>query len=300
MKNNSIFRLACALALCLTVATYANVRGAEKPATTRVMTCNVRVTGLPEDEQPGRKWESRRDVCREVIRSYKPDIICMQEVVYDSYDYFKQQFSDYVAFGFVGPEMDPFTEGYHYISKNVIFFSKKRYEFISAGNYWLSETPLLAGSCSWNTNRARHCNWVRLRDKKTGVEFRVLDTHLDHKSDDARREQMKMIVEECAQYAADFPQILCGDFNSGIENAPILCLRQAGWKEAYEEEHGVVEAGNTYHGFMGQEYKKSKRRIDFVFLRGDVEASSAEIVRDELRGIYPSDHYFLTTDLIIR
>lgn len=168
----------------------------------------------------GRRWEDRRDACLKAIRMYRPDVICMQEVIYDSYNYFKEKFSDYVAYGFAGPEMDPYTEGYHFIGKNVIFFSKKRYEFVSSGCYWLSETPLAAGSCSWNTMRARHCNWVRLRDRKSGAEFRVLDIHLDHKSDDARREQMKMIVGECAQYADGFPQIICGDFNSGIENAP--------------------------------------------------------------------------------
>ena len=210
-------------------------------------------------------------------------------------------FSDYVAYGFAGPEMDPYTEGYHFIGKNVIFFSKKRYEFVSSGCYWLSETPLAAGSCSWNTMRARHCNWVRLRDRKSGAEFRVLDIHLDHKSDDARREQMKMIVGECAQYADGFPQIICGDFNSGIENAPVACLRDAGWQEAYEAVHGPGEAGFTYHGFKGPDYrKKNARRIDFIFVRGNLQPVAAEILRDKVDGLYPSDHYFLMSDFIIQ
>ena len=207
--------LAGCLAACVTVVSATAARPASGQPATRVMTCNVRITGLPEDETAGRRWEDRRDACLKAIRMYRPDVICMQEVIYDSYNYFKEKFSDYVAYGFAGPEMDPYTEGYHFIGKNVIFFSKKRYEFVSSGCYWLSETPLAAGSCSWNTMRARHCNWVRLRDRKSGAEFRVLDIHLDHKSDDARREQMKMIVGECAQYAAGFPQVICGDFNSG-------------------------------------------------------------------------------------
>ena len=96
----------------------------------------------------------------------------------------------------------------------MINISKKRYEIDSSGCNWLSATPLAAGSCSWNTMRARHCNWVRLRDRKSGAEFRVLDIHLDHKSDDARREQTKMIGGECSQYADGFPLIFCGYFNS--------------------------------------------------------------------------------------
>ena len=155
----------------------------------RVMTCNIRITGLEADAPyPERVWENRRDLCVETILSRRPDIICLQEVIYDSYAYLKEKLRGYVPYGFAGPEMDPYTEGYHFIGKNVIFFRRDRYEFVSAGCYWLSETPLIGGSCSWNTTRARHCNWVRLRDKRSGRELRVLDVHLDHKSDEARRE----------------------------------------------------------------------------------------------------------------
>ena len=301
MKKSFMLCLAGCLAACVTAVSATAARPASGQPATRVMTCNVRITGLPEDETAGRRWEDRRDACLKAIRMYRPDVICMQEVIYDSYNYFKEKFSDYVAYGFAGPEMDPYTEGYHFIGKNVIFFSKKRYEFVSSGCYWLSETPLAAGSCSWNTMRARHCNWVRLRDRKSGAEFRVLDIHLDHKSDDARREQMKMIVGECAQYADGFPQIICGDFNSGIENAPVACLRDAGWQEAYEAVHGPGEAGFTYHGFKGPDYrKKNARRIDFIFVRGNLRPVSAEILRDKVDGLYPSDHYFLMSDFIIQ
>ena len=86
--------------------------------------------------------------------------------------------------------------------------------------------------------------------------------------------QMKMIVGECAQYADGFPQVICGDFNSGIENAPVACLRDAGWQEAYEAVHGPGEAGFTYHGFKGPDYrKKNARRIDFIFVRGNLRPS---------------------------
>lgn len=190
---------------------------------------------------------------------YRPDVICMQEVIYDSYNYFKEKFSDYVAYGFAGPEMDPYTEGYHFIGKNVIFFSKKRYEFVSSAATGCRKLRLPPGSCSWNTMRARHCNWVRLRDRKSGAEFRVLDIHLDHKSDDARREQMKMIVGECAQYADGFPQVICGDFNSGIENAPVACLRDAGWQEAYEAVHGPAKRASPIMGSKARITEKRTR-----------------------------------------
>ena len=126
----------------------------------RVMTCNIRITGLEADAPyPERVWENRRDLCVETILSRRPDIICLQEAIYDSYAYLKEKLRGYVPYGFAGPEMDPYTEGYHFIGKNVIFFRRDRYEFVSAGCYWLSETPLAtATGCGCATNvRAASC-----------------------------------------------------------------------------------------------------------------------------------------------
>lgn len=82
--------LAGCLAACVTAVSATAARPASGQPATRVMTCNVRITGLPEDETAGRRWEDRRDACLKAIRMYRPDVICMQEVIYDSYNYFKE------------------------------------------------------------------------------------------------------------------------------------------------------------------------------------------------------------------
>ena len=111
-----------------------------------------------------------------------------------------------------------------------------------------------------------------------------------------------MVMDECAQYAPDFPQILCGDFNAGIDSAPIGYIRTVdGWREMYESVHGSGETGFTAHAFKGEEYKpKKSHRIDFIFYRGDVEVCDAEIVRDRKGAMYPSDHYFLFSEFTLR
>ncbi len=268
----------------------------QEKGTHRIMSCNIRITGLDADEGTPGQWENRREVCRDMILEQNPDIVCMQEVIYDSYNYMKEQLKDYFGFGFSGPEMDPYTEGYHFIGKNVIFFKKSRYEMTGSGVYWLSETPLEGGSCSWGTTRARHCNWVRLKDKKTGEEFRVLDVHLDHKTEVARQEQAKLVVWESSQYAEDFPQIICGDFNSGLSGVAVGTLHNAGWKDAYEWLEQPER--NSYHGFKGDGYKKNtKKRIDFIFLHGDVKPVLATMLTENRGGVYPSDHFFMLSDV---
>ncbi|MCR5003715.1 MAG: endonuclease/exonuclease/phosphatase family protein [Bacteroidales bacterium] len=273
---------------------------AGKPNSHKVMTCNVRVANIPEDDVDGKRWDDRKDYCLKTILKRNPDIICMQEVIYDSEEFFEEKLKNYYSFGFDGPEMDPYSEGYHLISKNSIFVKKSRYDILGGGQYWLSEDPLTGGSYSFGSYRARHCTWLRLRDKKTGVEFRILDAHLDHRVDSARACQTNILIRESAQYQEDFPQILCGDFNSGIQNAPFKMLKEAGWKEALEEINGPEEFGRTFHGFEGDARKKGKnRRIDFIFSRGGIKPIGCEVIKDNKDGMYPSDHYFIQAEYIL-
>ena len=266
----------------------------------RVLTCNVRVA-LDEDEAKGVGWSARKDICLKVISSKKPDIICLQEVLKVQADDFRKHFSSFQLFGFDGPEMDANPTGYHGIAKNPILFSKDRYELLTGGTYWLSETPLVAGSKSWETARARHANWVRLRDKKSGKELRIVNLHLDHVSGEAKIQQAKMVVDESAQYQSDFIQILTGDFNTRFDSKVFESVRNGGWKESYETIHGQKEAGHTGHEFQGTNYDKasSKGRIDYIWYRGNIKPEAASIIKDSVNGKFPSDHFFLQADFVI-
>jgi endonuclease/exonuclease/phosphatase family metal-dependent hydrolase len=271
-----------------------------KDGSHRILCCNIRVA-LDEDEAKGLGWSSRRDICLKVIKDKKPDIISLQEVLKVQADDFRKYFSSYQLFGFDGPEMDPHPTGYYGIAKNPILFSKDRYELMTAGTYWLSQTPLVAGSKSWDTARARHANWVRLREKKTGKEFRIVNLHLDHISAEAKVEQAKMVVEESAQYQPLFNQLLTGDFNTRFDSNVFTSVRAGGWKESYETIHGEKEAGFTGHEFEGAKYEKgpSKRRIDYIWYRGNVKPTSSAIIKDQVNGKYPSDHFFMQTDFVL-
>jgi endonuclease/exonuclease/phosphatase family metal-dependent hydrolase len=265
----------------------------------KILTCNIRVD-LPDDEKLGFGWKGRKDICIDIMRKQKPDIICMQEVLRNQNEDLKKAFPDFFSFGFEGPEMDGPQVGYQGIAKNPIFYSTKRYELLSAGGYWLSETPLVAGSLSWDTARARHANWVRLKDKRSGKEFRVINLHLDHKSQPARVGQIKVVEAEAQQYQKDFPQILTGDFNVGMSNAVYTSLKGDGWTDSYTKLYGDAEPGYTVHLFLGDKYPKKDlgKKIDFVFYKGDgISAVSSNIIRDAVNGRYPSDHYFVGAEL---
>jgi endonuclease/exonuclease/phosphatase family metal-dependent hydrolase len=265
------------------------------------MSANIRITGLDADKNTIHEWDNRKEFMIDVIRSHKPDVIMMQEVIYDSYDYCRKCLKEYFAFGFEGPEMDPYTEGYHLIGKNVIFFRKSRYELVSAGCYWLSDDPTIAGSICWETNRARHANWVRVKDKKTGKELRLIDIHLDHKSQLAKLNQAKMIVREAAQYQESFPQIICADFNSRKYEEQVKHFTENGWTDCYDALHSGVEFGHTAHSFEGlkRPQRPGKGRIDYILTKGAAKATSCEVITDHKGDLYPSDHYFMIAQIVV-
>lgn len=266
----------------------------------RVLGCNIRVA-LPEDDAIGRGWTARKKACIQLIKAQKPDLIGFQEVLKAQADDLKREMPDYGCFGFEGPEMDVNPETYNGIAKNLVMYAKKRYEMISAGCYWLSETPEIGGSKSWNTARARHVNWLRLKDRQSGHEFRIMAVHLDHKDQEARNKQGQLIVKETAQYLPDFPQLLIGDFNVDATNPVYDIITKGGWEDTYRTIHGSGEPGATFHNFLGKEYQKTSGKttgkIDFIFTRGKLKAEGAKIIMDQVDGIYPSDHYFVTAEV---
>jgi endonuclease/exonuclease/phosphatase family metal-dependent hydrolase len=268
----------------------------------RILSCNLRVP-LPEDEAAGNGWSARRELCFEVIRAQKPDLICLQEILREPMADLEKAFPAFGSFGFEGPEMDARLTGYHGIAKNPILFSRERYEFVTAGCFWLSEAPHLPGSLSWESARARHVNWVRLRDRASRRQFRVLSTHLDHISQRAREEQIKMILAEAGVYAAEFPQVLGGDLNASAANPVLKLALGAGWTNTQAAAPGARDEGNTTHGFLGEqntakaEAARKRGPVDFILTRGPVSTLAWKIIRDSRDGRYPSDHYFIGATL---
>ena len=291
-----ILIVCAALLLC-------GVAAARERGVHRVASCNIRVA-LPQDEEGGNGWSARKYVCERVMKRCKADIYCLQEVTVGQYEDMCRMFPGYFVFGYPGPETDALPDReYHGIAKNLVMFSKRRYEMTGAGIYWLSDTPLVGGSSSWGTARPRHVNWVRLRDRRSGREFRVLSLHLDHISHEARLAQVRAVEEETSQYPAGVPQVLAGDFNSRPSNPVAGVLAGAGWVDAFVEANGEDAEQMSFHRFEGDAYKPKKGtpgRIDYIFLKGTgIRVVSSALVKDCVGGKYPSDHYFLTADIVI-
>jgi endonuclease/exonuclease/phosphatase family metal-dependent hydrolase len=164
-------------------------------------------------------------------------------------------------------------------------YRKERYEMMSEGAYWLSSTPMMAGTTLEGQRLGRHVTWVRLREKKTGKEFRILDTHWPLEQDE-RIASAKMIAPETTQYDPKFPQVICGDFNSEYGSPELQIMLDAGWADSYR---ATVPSKDQMTG----------RKIDFILTHGSAKAVAAGMILDTLDGVRPSDHPFVWADVRI-
>jgi endonuclease/exonuclease/phosphatase family metal-dependent hydrolase len=250
-----------------------------------VMTCNVRCSGAQDGPD---NWDLRKEVCVQVMLSRDPDVICCQELWEPQYADLRAMLRGYAAYGITDS-----PTGRRLV--NALFWLRDRFAPICGSGYWLSQTPHVPGSKSWDSDCIRLANWVRLEDADTKRELRVISTHLDHVSQPAREGQARVINEDAAAYPPDYPQVLAGDMNASAANPAIAILREAGWLDACE---GFSRAGAdqcTFHGFGRA--RQHTERIDWIFIRGPMKAANAEIVRDMPSGRYPSDHYFVFAEL---
>lgn len=268
----------------------------------RVITANIRVD-LKEDDEKGLGWKNRKELCIEVIKKYNPDLVGFQEVFYQQAIDLRNAFKDYYFLNYDGPEMDGITE-YAGIAKNPLLIKKSRFELLTVGSYWLSETPQVAGSEAWGTYRARHVNYALLKDQVTGKTFRFLNTHLTtNKAKVAKNKQIEMIVADANQYKADFPQILTGDFNSTPISDTIKIATDNKFVDEFVAINGAENQGATGHEFLGDKYQEVKKklgnRIDYIFTKGNAKAVACALIKDKKKELYPSDHYFMYADIEI-
>jgi len=251
---------------------------------------------VPDDALTGNAWESRRDLCADVLAEQQPDVICLQECFNEHFTYLRSRLPEFDTYGL----SNTFKE---YNPCNAVFFARRRFELITAGGFWLSETPHIPGSKSWESASVRFANWVQLRDHGSECEFRVTNTHLDHVSQTARENQARLIIEYANALPDDLPHLLTADFNADMSNPAIDIIKAGGWLDTHIVIHGHADPGFTFHAFLGPRFPESrppenvKGKIDFIFCRGPIRPLAADIIRNSRNGHYPSDHYFLSADV---
>lgn len=254
-----------------------------------VLSCNIRKSDADDGADD---WAGRSHICRAVIGARSPDIVCFQEMRLDQFADMRAAMDGFAAYG-----LPRTLQNRHPV--NAIFFSRKRFDFLSAGGFWLSEKPWVPGSSSWGSASIRLANWLELREKGTPFPFRIYNTHLDHGGEEARLNQARLLLSRAGTCPGGQPCIITGDFNAGRDHPVLRMMEDAEFRDSYREARDGHYRGNTFHGFQGEEYSGRPGQIDWVMLRGNIRVLGAEVIRDRVNGRYPSDHYFLEARLAL-
>jgi endonuclease/exonuclease/phosphatase family metal-dependent hydrolase len=247
----------------------------------RVMTYNLRYAS----PKPPNAWPDRRPLMRELLLAAAPDVVGTQEGVYAQ---LKDLAADLPGYDWIGLGRDGGSRG----EFMAVFFRKERLEPVAFDHFWLSDTPEVMASSTWGANHRRMVTWVRFRDRSTGQEFFLLNTHFDHQVQVAREKSAALVRQRVVALDAKVPVLLIGDFNAAAgANRAYALLTEGGfftdlWLAARER---VGEGISTFNNFKAVEH--GGVRIDWILARGGVEAERIEVLTFQRDGQFPSDHF---------
>ncbi len=252
-------------------------------AVLNVLTYNIRLA--TPDDAPN-TWDNRKEDVFSVIREASPDVFGLQEVLYGQLTDVENAFPGFTR---VGTGRDDGKEAGEF---SPVFFNSKKFISLASGTFWLSQTPYVAGSRGWDAACNRVVSWVKLKEKKSKAEFCVFCTHFDHLGEVARRNSAKLLLHEVDSLAGYVPVIVLGDFNSVPDSEPYNILTD------YANRSHLTDARLICNDIKGPEYTftgfkvnaQPGNRIDYIFIKNNVQVLSFNVNEKNNGEFYPSDH----------
>jgi len=255
--------------------------------TVTVMSYNIR---LDTEADGVNQWKNRTGKVVGLLKKYNPDLLGVQEAMHNQMMDLQKELPDYA---FVGVGRDDGKQKGEY---SAIFYKKDKYEVLNQNTFWLSETPEVPGSKSWDAAITRVVTFALLKDKTTGKSFIYSNTHFDHVGKEARKQSASIIKIYLSGFVAgstfdkiekEIPIIVSGDFNSEPTDAPYLTM--------IDGEHLKLQdsrpANNLTGTFCGFERNKIPcRTIDYIFHSAGWSASNYTVIQDHDGKYFPSDH----------
>ena len=224
-------------------------------------------------------WMNRRHATINLIKREKPDMIGMQEVLPDQYEFINKKIKGY---GHIGVGRDDGKNEGEYM---VIYYNKRRFRLLDSTTRWLSETPEQV-SLGWDGACRRTVTYVLLQEKKTGQKIAYLNTHLDHVGPVARRESVLLLCKFIDELVpAGVPVILGGDMNSTIEDVIFRPLEEKAHMKVARDVAPITDNEGTFNA-----WGRHADVIDHFFVR-DVTPLEFHCLKGDYGAPFISDHY---------
>jgi len=246
------------------------------PANIKVMSFNIRNSGA---EDGTNSWRYRAPAVGYMIEDQAADIFGLQEARLDQWTYLDEGLDNYKSVG-VGRE-----DGKKGGEAMKIYYNTKKISLVKWGTFWLSETPEKPTK-GWDAACFRTATWALVKDKKSGNRFYFVDTHIDHRGNEAQENGVQLVVDKMKEInSEDLPIIIVGDFNVWPDN-PCLAPMRAYAKNARE----TAVKTDDVHSFNA--WGKHSAQIDYIWYKGFGSCTEFEtITKPYLERAYVSDHY---------
>lgn len=242
-------------------------------------------------------WNLRKDLVFSVLEDQLPDVVGLQEALGFQITQITDAVPGYTSIG-VGRD-DGKTKGEY----SALLYRSDRFKVQDSSTFWLSETPTVVASMSWNTACTRICTWALFKDKISERSFYVYNLHLDHVSQEARVNGVRLVLERIAQRKTQVPAFITGDFNAGETNPAITQIkgpaftvktntktqpRSVHMVDTFRTIHPDAKPVGTFNSWKGA---ATGQKIDYVFAMDHLTILSADILRMHRNSRYPSDHF---------
>ncbi len=281
----------CTIA-CLSVSAQSNEQSI------RVMTYNIRLDAK-SDEERGWGWNQRREYLCNLIRFINPDLLGVQEAMYNQMEFMEKQLIGYKWIGKGRNDGDKAGEF------SAIFYKTDKFELLQSGTFWLSETPEIAGSKGWDAAYTRVCTWGKFKQKSTGKLTFVFNTHFDHIGVTARKESALLIMKKMKELGASEFCILLGDFNSNPKSEAYQTFVNTSKSNTNSlldcsllAKDVKIQLPYTFTGF--DVCKTTPELIDFVFVNKPTEVLNYVTLPVSVGQNYISDHQPVIVDFILK
>lgn len=232
-------------------------------------------------------WEFRRPHLLAVINELGPAILGTQEG--------REAQIRHLAEGLEGLSL---IDGHReWISERMypcLFIDQKIFHIHNSGDIWLSDTPAIPASKSFESFFPRLCVWAEVEIKSSGMKLVIINTHLDHVRQETRIMQARVLASEVAKLSPH-PKILMGDFNEAPSTLLKTELMSAlDLKDPWDEKKLAEET--SHHSFKGEGAPGD--RIDWILVPTRFEVEEIRLEKRSFNGTYPSDHFPLFATVI--
>ena len=255
-----------------------------------VMTFNIR-TAIGRDGD--NMWQRRKELVAETILASDPDVIGLQEALTEQIDFLQSEMPEYRWVG-----IDRGLNGGVGLSEATpIFYKYAALVPIESGTFWLSDDP---NRPAQGRRVSRIVTWARFHHLETRRQFYVYNTHFTLRRGPRQLRSAEQINARIADLPPESVVVVLGDFNAVAETSETWRvatsdgLRDA-WVIAEKREGPPLTANGFYPPPEGRQ-----GRIDWILVGGPVTVGRAVTVLHSVDGRWPSDHYPVAAELLVR